>query len=282
MFFASGFVASTPFGWLSPVLQDPITLASDLAYSMQEYQRTAGYDAVAVNWDDSNSQHPPADLQGDLPLQGHMDYVGMSEKQFDRLQLLQEQLQEIIRQTRVTGYDVPAVDADSMDEFGTLAPLGATSAGAADSGVVRDLDKLEQARQYFKNPCNSPAAQQDHKNSFNHDAHRMYYKNPANVPVVLHQQPSQVRQELLCWITRLLLFWPPLLASALALPWKFNLQHILHLQSHRSPVLPSLLMLCHRYKDQNHQQLTPQVQTTSPGWLLWQHLQRPLLVRGTH
>jgi hypothetical protein len=135
----------------------------------------------------------------------------------ERLQSLQQQLQEIAQHRRVTGYDVPALDQqqESLKQFearqqqsGSPAAAAAAAAAAATVGVIKpdsvssvQQDDLLQARRYFKNPCNNADARQQFKNTNNHPLHRVYYKNPANAPVQLQDtpmHPQQVRVTVTC------------------------------------------------------------------------------------
>jgi hypothetical protein len=132
----------------------------------------------------------------------------------DRLQSLQQQLQEIAQQRRVTGYNVPAFEQQQelFKQFGArqqpqqpgravAVAAAAATAVMATVGVVRadsessvQRDDLMHARRYFKNPCNNPDARQQFKNTNNHPLHRSYYKNPANAPVHLQDAPVQSQQ----------------------------------------------------------------------------------------
>eukprot|EP00878_Enallax_costatus_P019274 GHUV01020331.1.p1 GENE.GHUV01020331.1~~GHUV01020331.1.p1 ORF type:complete len:575 (+),score=192.92 GHUV01020331.1:1403-3127(+) len=157
-------VASNRYETPAPTNQDPGLTAAEIALSMQLRQRTEGYDAVALEWEEFAAQQSAPTAAEEQP--------GAAIQRF----LLQQQLlQDVAESGRVTGYDVPAVD--EMEPTSAPAP----PAGAPAAAPVQ-IDNRLGARQYFKQPCNCPAAQQEYKNRFSHPGHRVYYKNPANAP----------------------------------------------------------------------------------------------------
>ena len=158
---------------MCPQLQDPALTAAEIALSMELRQRTEGYDAVALEWDDfAAQQSAPAGTDAEPP--------GAAIQRF----LLQQQLlQDVAESGRVTGYDVPAVD--DLESASAPAP----PAEAPPASPVQ-IDNRLGARQYFKQPCNCPAAQQQYKNRFSHPGHRVYYKNPANAPATFEDMVS--------------------------------------------------------------------------------------------
>jgi hypothetical protein len=131
----------------------------------------------------------------------------------ERLQSLQQLLQDIAQQRRVVGYNVPALDQQQLflEQFAMQQQQqqqsGASTAAAAAAATLvgvppaRSASRLQEdsrlyARKYFKSPCNNPEARQLFKNSKNHPLDRSYYKNPANAPLLVQempQQPPQVR-----------------------------------------------------------------------------------------
>lgn len=197
-------------------LQDPALLAAEIAFSMQQYHRTVGYDAVAVDWADYGTQKTP-----DTATKPHSCNHAHSEeavKTSQKLLKLQQQLQEIIRQGRVTGYDAPAIDPDQQLLNAALKPVSAASPAAAAVGVVTigsaksvQRVELQAVRQYYKNPCNNPDAQYYYKSSFDYPGHRVYYKNPANAPIYLHEEGTAVSRAYLYMVGRSLLEDGPVL-----------------------------------------------------------------------
>lgn len=168
--------------------------------------RTVGYDVPCVDWeqqlqagksgdaggsaihkaDCTCGRSHSTDLQGDAEQQALLDGADKTALSAQRLQALQLQLQQAVMLGRVTGYDVPAVD-DQQELLSHFAKQQAELEPAA--AVPRD--ELQQARMYYKQPCNDPAARQQFKNKFNSPMYRMYYKNPANAPVLLAEQDSK-------------------------------------------------------------------------------------------
>jgi hypothetical protein len=130
----------------------------------------------------------------------------------ERLQSLQQQLQDIAQQRRVVGYNVPALDqqqlflekftaqqkqqqsgASSAANAATTAAAAAVSVATADSASRVQQDRQLYDRKYFKSPCNNPEARQLFKNSKNHPLDRSYYKNPANAPVLVQDMPQPLQ-----------------------------------------------------------------------------------------
>jgi hypothetical protein len=134
----------------------------------------------------------------------------------ERLQSLQQQLQDIAQQRRVVGYNVPALDQQQifLEQFtaqqnqqqpgtssvATAAAAAAVGAVSADSSSRMQQDRQLYDRKYFKSPCNNPEAWQLFKNSNNHPMDRPYYKNPANAPVLVQDVPQQPLQ--VCFYAR--------------------------------------------------------------------------------
>jgi hypothetical protein len=128
----------------------------------------------------------------------------------ERLQSLQQQLQDIAQQRRVVGYNVPALDQQQifLEQFNaqqkqqqpgassvaTAAAAAAVGGVSADSSSRMQQDRQLYDRKYFKSPCNNPEARQLFKNSENHPMDRPYYKNPANAPVLVQDVPQQPLQ----------------------------------------------------------------------------------------
>jgi len=98
----------------------------------------------------------------------------------------------------------PDAAADNTKEHPAEGQSAGTSAAVADhpSAVATSTAwraeaarRVEARRQYYKCPCNSPAAHRQYKTPKGHHVRAQYYKNPANAPApldLLLPQPKQV------------------------------------------------------------------------------------------
>lgn len=113
---------------------------------------------------------------------------------------------ECVRSRGVNRYEAgrPDAAADSKTEHPAQGQSAGTPAAVADhtSAVATSTawravaaHKVEARRQYYKCPCNSPAAHRQYKNPQGNHVRVQYYKNPANAPApldLLLPQPKQV------------------------------------------------------------------------------------------